>query len=46
MLFAVYINILIDRLRKLTVGCTFYGEFFGCLLYADDIVLYLTPWRI
>jgi len=26
-------------LRRLGLGCALYNEFYGCLLYADDILL-------
>ena len=38
-LFAVYMDPLILKLRKLTVGCKIDDHFYGCLLYADDIML-------
>ena len=38
-LFAVYMDPLILKLRKLTVGCKIADHFYGCLLYADDIML-------
>ena len=36
-LFAVYMDPLIARLRNLGLGCRVLDEFFGCLFYADDI---------
>jgi len=38
-LFAVYMDPLIKQLRRLGLGCALYNEFYGCLLYADDILL-------
>ena len=38
-LFALYMDPLISQLRHLGLGCTVFGEFYGCLLYADDILL-------
>ena len=38
-LFAIYMDVLISRLRKCGVGCRLLDVFYGCLLYADDIVL-------
>ena len=38
-LFAIYMDVLISRLRKCGVGCRLLDTFYGCLLYADDIVL-------
>ena len=38
-LFAVYMDPLITRLRHLGLGCSLHGEFFGSLFYADDILL-------
>jgi len=38
-LFAVYMDVLITRLRKSGFGCRLLGEFYGCILYADDIML-------
>ena len=35
----LYIDILIQRFRKAGYGCNLYGEFFGCLLFADDIMI-------
>ena len=35
-LFAVYMDPLIARLKHLGLGCRVLDEFFGCLLYADD----------
>ena len=38
-LFAIYMDVLINRLRNCGVGCRLLDVFYGCLLYADDIVL-------
>jgi len=38
-LFVVYMDPLIMRLRRRGLGCSLYDEFCGCLLYADDILL-------
>jgi len=38
-LFAVYMDPLIMQLRQLGLGCRLLNEFYGCLLYADDILL-------
>ena len=38
-LFAVYMDPVIARLKHLGLGCRVLDEFFGCLLYADDILL-------
>ena len=39
LLFAIYMDVLIKRLRDAGFGCKIAQRFFGCLLYADDIVL-------
>ena len=39
LLFAVYMDVLINRLQKVGFGCKLVQKFYGCLLYADDIVL-------
>jgi len=39
LLFAIYMDSLCIRLRSCGLGCRLLDEFFGCLLYADDIVL-------
>ena len=41
-LFTVYINVLLTRLKDSGVGCYIGTEYFGTLCYADDIAL-LTP---
>ena len=38
-LFAVYMDTLIVRLRKLGIGCKLFDVYYGCLLYADNILL-------
>jgi len=38
-LFAIYMDVLVSRLRACGYGCKLLNDFFGCLLYADDIVL-------
>ena len=38
-LFAVYINDLINKLRNSGRGCRIDGVFLGCIVYADDILL-------
>lgn len=38
-LFSLYINSLITRLKDLNVGCHIHGEFYGCFLNADDIII-------
>ena len=41
-LFATYIDDLLNDLRNLGVGCFFESSFTGALGYADDVVLYYT----
>ena len=38
-LFSVFINDLLDGLKKLDVGCFVDHHYFGCLAYTNDIVL-------
>jgi len=38
-LFSVYMDPLIMQLRRHGLGCSLLNEFYGCLLYADDILL-------
>ena len=38
-LFSVYINDLFSTLRKSRIGCKLNGVYFGCLGYADDLLL-------
>ena len=44
-LFGVYIDILINKLRDSGFGCTVGSHYVGCLAYADDIV-FLSPTKI
>ena len=37
--FAIYIDELLNILRKSRVGCHIYGIFYGALIYADNILL-------
>jgi hypothetical protein len=39
MLFAVYLDGMLEELRSCSVGCHWGGLFAGALSYADDIVL-------
>jgi len=39
LLFAVYMDVLITRLRQRGLGCKLFDCFYGCLVYADDILL-------
>ena len=38
-LFTIYMDVLIDRLRVSRFRCRLAGEFFGCIVYADDVLL-------
>ena len=38
-LFAVYMDVLINKLKISGYGCKIHGDFFGCFAYADDIIL-------
>jgi len=38
-LFNMYINIVVEALVKSDLGCHVMGKYFGCLLYADDLIL-------
>ena len=38
-LFAIYIDDLIVRLKASQFGCHLNGAYYGCLVYADDILL-------
>jgi len=38
-LFAVYVGELIFRLKSANIGCKLLENYYGCLLYADDIIL-------
>ena len=39
LLFSVYMDVLINRLRRFGFGCYLANCYFGCLVYADDIIL-------
>jgi len=39
LLFSIYMDVLINRLRLAGLGCKMFQRFVGCLLYADDIIL-------
>jgi len=39
MLFAVYMDVLPDRLKASAIGCHLTGQFFGCVVYTDDVLL-------
>jgi len=39
LLFSVYMDGLINRLRRSGLGCCMANNYFGCLVYADDIIL-------
>ena len=41
-LFCMYLDVLINTLERKGIGCHVGSEYFGCLAYADDIVL-LSP---
>ena len=38
-LFAIYMDTLIKRLRSSGLGCKIVDKYYGCLVYADDILL-------
>jgi hypothetical protein len=38
-LFNVYVNCMLIKLRKLDLGCHIEGIFIGCIMYADDLLL-------
>jgi hypothetical protein len=38
-LFSIYVDSIIQRLRLSGYGCVIGTEFFGCIMYADDLVL-------
>src|SRR6218665_3936905 len=38
-LFAVYVNELIEKLSKSKYGCRIGDMFLGCIMYADDLIL-------
>jgi len=35
----MYIDIVVEALVKSDLGCHVMGKYFGCLLYADDLIL-------
>jgi hypothetical protein len=39
MLFNIYIDTLISKLKRARYGLCFYGIYVGCILYADDVLL-------
>jgi len=39
LLFAVYIDGLVQKVESSGFGCWLHGPFVGCILYADDIIL-------
>ena len=39
LLFSVYMDVLLNRLRRSGLGCCMANNYFGCLVYADDIIL-------
>ena len=39
LLFNVYLNVLVKSLEISSLRCHLHGEYIGCLVYADDIVL-------
>ena len=41
-MFSVYINVILVSLRHVDLGCHIQGEFYGCFLHADDIII-LSP---
>ena len=38
-LFNVYFNVIVNPLQHSKKGCDLYGEYIGCLVYTDDIIL-------
>ena len=38
-LFSLYVDDLIVKLRKANLGCSINGVYIGCIMYADDLVL-------
>ena len=38
-IFNVFINVFIAKVRTLRHGCRVCGQFVGCILYADDIII-------
>ena len=41
-LFSIYVDVLIKHLQSTKFGCVINGVYFGCILYAGDIVLLST----
>lgn len=41
-LFNLFVNIFTVNLRMSEIGCHMYNQYFGCLLYADDLII-LSP---
>ena len=39
LLFSVYVDKLIERLRSRGIGCQMFGQYYGILVYADNIFL-------
>jgi len=39
LLFSVYMDVLIHRLRHSGLGCKVLQQYFGCIVYADDIIM-------
>ena len=39
LLFSVYINDVITKLKESKCGCSISSEYAGCLMYANDLVL-------
>jgi len=37
--FSIYVDSIIERLRMSGYGCVIGGEFFGCIMYAEDLLL-------
>ena len=44
MLFSLYIDPLLQKLKQSSVGCLINGNFMGVLSYADDITPYLSEY--
>jgi len=36
---SIYMDVLISKLKRSGHGCRLFGEFYGCIVYADDIML-------
>ena len=41
--FNVYVVDLMNRLEKINLGCKIFHQFFGTIMYADDIILLSSP---